>query len=183
MKSCHMSHSSRELHEHEQHWLGVVNAMPALCGGVAVLVFGFLIGRLTEPVPGVPGGVPWLSWLVLPLIVGAVVLPLVTAKRAARRQPRAGVGSEEAVVTAEVDDAQAGQRAPAAAFQTTVSEATTELTAAIERVRQEEAERRTAEVARVREALERQHADDLRRARTAVVDSFKAVTRSVLQGV
>ena len=124
----------------------MVNAMPALCGGVAVLVFGFLIGRLTEPVPGVPGGVPWLSWLVLPLIVGAVVLPLVTAKRAA-------------------------------------SEATTELTAAIERVRQEEAERQTAEVARGREELERQHADDLRLARTAVVDSFKAVTRSVLQGV
>ena len=56
-----------------------------------------------------------------------------------------------------------------------------EVTAAIERVRQEEAKRHAAEFVRVREELERQHADDLQRAQTAVVESFKALAGSVLE--
>ena len=62
-------------------------------------------------------------------------------------------------------------------------EAKTQLTAAIERIRHEEAERHTAELARVREELERQYADDLQRAQTSVVESFKALTGSVLERV
>ena len=92
------------------------------------------------------------------------------------------------VLTADPRDADnTGQPTGAAAFQAVVSaaqeEAKTQLTAAIERVRQEEAERHTAELARVREELERQHADDLERAQAAVVESFKALTGSVLERV
>ena len=56
-----------------------------------------------------------------------------------------------------------------------------EVTAAIERIRQEEAERHAAEFVRVREELERQHADDLQRVQTAVVESFRALAGSILQ--
>ena len=92
------------------------------------------------------------------------------------------------VLTADPRDADnTGQPRGAAAFQAAVSaaqeEAKTQLTAAIERVRQEEAERHTTELARVREELERQHADDLQRAQAAVVESFKALTGSVLERV
>ena len=130
------------------------------------------------------------------------------------------------IPTLEVDDAdQAGQRAADTAFQAALSEAQqkaktqltavverirteaaerhaadlarvidrhaeelrqardnveAEVTAAIERVRQEEGERHAAEFARVREELERQYADDLQRSRTAVVESFEALTESIL---
>jgi len=92
------------------------------------------------------------------------------------------------VLTADPHDADnTGQPTGAAAFQAAVSaaheEAKTQLTAAIERVRQEEAERHTTELARVREELARQYADDLQRAQTAVVESFKALTGSVLERV
>ena len=50
-----------------------------------------------------------------------------------------------------------------------------------ERVRQEEAQRHAAEVAHVREELERQYARDLQSTKTAVVDSFNELTKSVLR--
>ena len=50
-----------------------------------------------------------------------------------------------------------------------------------ERVRQEETTRHAAELARMSAELERQHADDLQRARSAAVDSFKALTSSIMQ--
>ena len=75
--------------------------------------------------------------------------------------------------------------AGAAAFQAALSaaqaEAKTQLAAAIDRIRQEEAERHTAELARVREELERQYSDNLQRAQTAVVESFKELTGSILE--
>ena len=137
----------REPSQHDQHWLRVADALSALCGAVSVFLFGFLVGRLTEPVPGTPGNVPWLSWLVLPLIVFAVIPPLVTPRRRVRREPRSDGRSEgcalsTGVPTQEVDGAdQASRRKAAAAFQAAVrearQEAETQLTAAIERVRQE----------------------------------------------
>ena len=50
-----------------------------------------------------------------------------------------------------------------------------------ERVQQEETTRHAAELARMSAELERQHADDLQRARSAAVDSFKALTSSIMQ--
>jgi hypothetical protein len=103
------------------------------------------------------------------------------------------VSSEESVVkettnttdTAAADDAgQVGQRAGVAAFQAALVEAQGkaegQLRAALDRVRQEEAERYNAEISRVREELERQHADDLQSARSAALDSIKALTGSIV---
>ena len=87
-----MSHSHPQPNQHQWH---VVTALTALGGGAVVFLFGFLNGRLTEPVPGMPGGVAGLSWLTLSLIVAAVVATLVTVHRALRRPPRAEDRSEE----------------------------------------------------------------------------------------
>ncbi len=223
-----------------------------MSGGAAVFLFGVLIGWLVEPMPGVPGGIPGLSWLVLPLITAVVVVPLMD--RAAKWEasgaalelfPAECEGSSDAslveemtivrdIPEPEVDDTgHAGQPAAASAFQAAVSEAQqkaktkltsiietmrkeaaeqraaelakaadrhaeelqqvradaqAEVTAAIEqaqqeigRSRQEEAERHTAELARLREELERQYADELERTRTAVVESFEALTGGIQQ--
>lgn len=91
------------------------------------------------------------------------------------------------VLSAAPDAANSGQPTGAAAFHAAVSaaqeEAKTQLTEAIDRVRQEEADRHAAELTRVRDELARQHADDLQRAQTAVLESFKALTGSVLERV
>ncbi len=105
------------------------------------------------------------------------------------------VSNEESVVeettnateisSAAADDAgQVDHRAGVAAFQAALVEAQgkaeSQLRAALERVRQEEAERYNAEIGRVREELERQHADDLQSARSAALDSIKALTGSIV---
>ena len=54
-----------------------------------------------------------------------------------------------------------------------------EVTAAIDRVRSEEAERLATEVARVQKELEVRRVDDLERARQAVVESFSTLTGSI----
>jgi hypothetical protein len=95
------------------------------------------------------------------------------------------VSSEESVVkettnttdTAAADDAgQVGQRAGVAAFQAALVEAQGKAEGQL----QEEAERYNAEISRVREELERQHADDLQSARSAALDSIKALTGSIV---
>ena len=95
--------------------------------------------------------------------------------------------TEKTTSAKDVDDGDTAGPRTAAAFQATVSEAQHEdesqLTAAMERVRQDEAERYAAELAGLREELERQYADDLQSARTAVLQSFKALTGSVLEKV
>ena len=92
-----------------------------------------------------------------------------------------------AIPASDVDEvAKAGHRAAVVAFQAAVSEAQREaeaqLKSLVDRVRKEEADRHAAEVTRVREELERQHAEDLQQARSAVVDSFNALTGSMLGG-
>ena len=77
--------------KHRSH---LVVALTGIYGGVAVFGFGFLIGRLTEPVPDMPGGIHALAWLVLPLLVGTVVVPVATVSHVARRTSRPPVGSE-----------------------------------------------------------------------------------------
>ena len=57
-----------------------------------------------------------------------------------------------------------------------------DMTAAIDRVRSEEAERLATEVARVQKELEARRVDDLERARRAVVESFSTLTGSVEDG-
>ena len=61
----------------------LVCALTAAYGAVAVFGFGLLIGLLTEPVPAMPGGIHALAWLVLPLMVGVVFVPLAAANRTA----------------------------------------------------------------------------------------------------
>ena len=65
-----------------KHRSRLVVALTGIYGGIAVFGFGVLIGRLTEPVPEMPGGIHALAWLVLPFFVGMVVLPLATVRRA-----------------------------------------------------------------------------------------------------
>jgi len=64
-----------------QHRLHLVCALTAAYGAVAVFGFGLLIGLLTEPVPNMPGGIHALAWVVLPLMVGVVFVPLTAANR------------------------------------------------------------------------------------------------------
>ena len=82
------------LQKHRAHLIG---ALTAVYGGADVFRFGFLIGRLTEPVPEMPAGIHGLAWLVLPLVVGAVVVPLATANLAAHRLSRPPVPPESLV--------------------------------------------------------------------------------------
>ena len=62
-------------------------ALTTLGGGATVFLLGFLVGRLTEPVPGM-FEVAWLWWLVPPSIAAAAVSRLVTMYRTVRRQTR-----------------------------------------------------------------------------------------------
>ena len=64
-------------------------ALAGLSGGFAVFVFGFLVGQLAEPAPGLLGGIPALSWFVPPLVSLAVVVPLASVSRALDGQPQA----------------------------------------------------------------------------------------------
>ena len=57
----------------------------------------------------------------------------------------------------------------------------TEVASAVDRVRHEEAGRHAAELLQTREALERRHASELKRARLTVIESFQALTASILQ--
>ncbi len=75
------SHLHREHKRPERHRPYVVTALTALGGGAVVFLFGFLIGRLTESVVGMPGGVAGLWWFVLPPVVGVVVATLVAVHR------------------------------------------------------------------------------------------------------
>ena len=77
--------------EHRSH---LVAALTGVYGTAGVFGFGLAVGRLTEPVPGMPGGIHALAWLILPLLVGTVVVPLVSVSHAAYRVPRSPVGSE-----------------------------------------------------------------------------------------
>lgn len=87
--------------KHAQHRFHVGQALTALCSGAAIFLFGCLIGWQTEPVPGVPGGVAWLSWPILLMMVGAAVTPLVTAHRAVQHQSQPDARSELAGVQTE----------------------------------------------------------------------------------
>ncbi len=76
----------------------LVGILTRVYGGAVVFGFGVLIGRLTEPVPAMPAGVHALAWLVLPLMVGAMVVPLVNSNRVARRLSPAEVRSQRFAV-------------------------------------------------------------------------------------
>ena len=66
------------------------------------------------------------------------------------------------ILALEIDDGDDGQRTAVAAFLAALSES------------------HAAELARMRETLERQCANDLQQAQTAVVESFEALTKSIL---
>ena len=53
----------------------------------AVFAFGFMVGRLTEPVSTMPAGVPISAWLGLAALVGAVLAPFAKAARVKRHAP------------------------------------------------------------------------------------------------
>ena len=90
-----MPHTHRQPNQPEQHRLPAATSLAALGGAAVVLLFGFLVGRLTESVAGMPGGVAGLWWLVLLPVVVVVEATLVTVHRAVRRQPRADDRSEQ----------------------------------------------------------------------------------------
>lgn len=77
-----------------QHRALLVVVLASLCGAATVFAFGFLIGRLTEPVPEMPGGIHALAWLLLPLLVGTGVVPLASLPHTSPHASRFPVGSE-----------------------------------------------------------------------------------------
>ena len=87
-------------------WVDTV--LMTVSAGLALFVCGFLIGQLTEPVPGHLAAIPSLAWLV-PLLVGSsVVVPLLRLNSTVRRQSRAtGPAASLALVEA---DAERGER-------------------------------------------------------------------------
>ena len=74
-------------------------ALTTLGGCTFLFLFGLLVGRLTEPVPGLLGGVSALWWLAPALVVVAAMPPLVTCQRALSRQ-RPAVDRAPAVAAA-----------------------------------------------------------------------------------
>ena len=77
-----------------KHRLHVVVALTGIYGGAAVFGFGFVIGRLTEPAPEMPWGIHALAWLVLPLLIGTVLVPLASMRQAVHRVSPPTVGAE-----------------------------------------------------------------------------------------
>lgn len=87
-------------------WVDTV--LMTVCGGLALFVCGFLIGQLTEPVPGHLAAIPNLAWFV-PLLVGSsVVVPLLRVNGTVRRQSR--VTSPAASLALVEADAERGER-------------------------------------------------------------------------
>ena len=63
--------------------------MTAVVGSTVVFLLGCVIGSVTEPVPGMLGGVSALGWLAPALVVVAALPALVICQRAlALRTPR-----------------------------------------------------------------------------------------------
>ncbi len=86
--------------ETDQYELGPfpgVMALTALCAGTAVFVFGWIIGSLTEPVPGMPAGVPAVSWIAPALIALAALPSIVICQRASTWQSVRGCHVRESV--------------------------------------------------------------------------------------
>ena len=122
--------------------------------------------------------------------------PAVTAFQAAVGEARQEAQTRLKVAVERVQQAAAERHAAELAevnkrhaeeFQQVRDNAQAEVTAAIEqvqqeirRIRQEEADRHAVELTRVREALQSQHDEDLRQARTAVVESFETLTGSLV---
>ncbi len=61
-------------------------ALTALGGSTFLFLFGLLVGRLAEPVPGMLAGVSALWWLAPALVVVAALPSLVICQRALSRQ-------------------------------------------------------------------------------------------------
>ena len=74
-------------------------ALTALGGCTFLFLFGLLVGRLTESVPGLLGGVSALWWLAPALVVVSAMPALVICQRALSRQ-RPAVDRAPAVAAA-----------------------------------------------------------------------------------
>ena len=114
--------------------------------------------------------------------IGELELRAVEGEESTEAMPRKKAPSVVDTRAADVDDADPmARRAADEEFQAALSDASheveTQIREVIERVRVEEAQKFSC----LREELERQHADDLERARTAVVESFKTLTGIILR--
>ena len=152
-------------------------------GGAGVFLLGFLVGGLTEPVPGMLGGVAARWWLVLLAIVAASVAAIGASRLADQQRPERSqefvfpkAVSHPGPFPSDVHADREGERAFQTALREAQEEAERQLTAAVERVRRKEAERGRVELARVRHELERQYADELQRVRRSTQDAFEALT-------
>ena len=73
-------------------------AVTAVVGGTVVFLLGCFIGSVTEPVPGMPGGVSALGWLAPALVVIAALPTLVICQGALTLQTPRTVGQKQAPV-------------------------------------------------------------------------------------
>ena len=80
--------TSRQLDEHGPNPMRRIMALTVVCGVGVLFVSGVLVGRLTEPAPGMLGGVMPLVWVVPASVVGAVLLSLSLCHRAGRSTGR-----------------------------------------------------------------------------------------------
>ncbi len=73
-------------------------AVTAAVGGTVVFLLGCFIGSVTEPVPGMLGGVSALGWLAPALVVIAALPALVICQGALTLQTPRTVGQNQAPV-------------------------------------------------------------------------------------
>jgi hypothetical protein len=106
-----------------RHRSWVDTLLMAVCAALALFVCGFLIGQLTEPVPGHLAAIPNLAWFV-PLLVGSsVVVPLLRVNGTVRRQSRVGSPAAKPVlVEADAERGKRGQPARHAAALASIGE-------------------------------------------------------------
>ena len=173
-----MSHHRRYSQLGHSHLVTLV-----LLGGAGVFLLGLLVGGLTEPVPGMLGGVAARWWPVLLSIVTVSVVAI--AARCVADPPRPERFQEFAfpkavslhrVFPSDIYAEREGEQAFQTALREAQQEAERQLTAVVERVRDEEAERGRVKLARVRHELERQYADELQRVRRSMLEAFETLT-------
>ena len=73
-----------------QHRSRIDWVLTTVCAGLALFVFGFLIGQHSDSVPATLAAVPVLAWFVPVLMTGSLIVPFCRASGLGQSQQEAG---------------------------------------------------------------------------------------------